>query len=79
MRKAVRYQSSPDHLGWVAEGVIVWLPGVVTADYRSKFPFYKWSGHHPFVYPGFPSLLLGSVGQFHPPDLDTMYPEAEAF
>lgn len=38
--EAVSYESSLDHLGPIAIGIAVWLPGLVAADYWTEFYFY---------------------------------------
>lgn len=35
--EAVSYESSSDHFGTIALGIVVWLPGLVATDSGSEF------------------------------------------
>lgn len=46
MKEAFSYWSSPGHLGLIAAGVSVWLPGQVATCCGQEFCFYVWSGDY---------------------------------
>lgn len=50
IREAVTYWLNPGCFGPMATEVVVWVSGLVAADFGLEFYFYVWSGHFLLVY-----------------------------